>query len=164
MMLSTTNQGGRVLFPENTGERVYMQEFRKADGLPTNLKRWQDTVDQMLDGIDANGPIFLMVDQGYVRAGGTLRRPGLHVDGYWHPAIQAHGGGGHGSTPSRPAHSPYPGHTGYGSSRELIMLASDVMGCKVYIGEFEPPEWKMGDCNEVSREGLLAAMGVSCRT
>ena len=48
----------------------------------------------MLDGVDTSGPIFLMVDQAPVLAAATQRRAGLHVDGYWHPALQTHGGGG----------------------------------------------------------------------
>jgi len=89
---------GNAVFPPHTGERVYMRAFTKRAGLPADLARWQGTVDAMLDGIETDGPIYLMVDQGLVRAGATHRREGVHVDGYWHPALYAHGGDSHGYT------------------------------------------------------------------
>ena len=113
MKISTVQQLGAVPFPVFTGERVYMREFTKAAGLPPELRRWQDTVDAMLDGVDASGPVFLMVDQAPVPANHTQRRAGLHVDGYWHPTLQAHGGGGGGhrgtTTPTAP--TPVGGHS-----------------------------------------------------
>lgn len=111
-MKSIVQQRGTVHFPQHTGERIYMREFHKADGLPFDLARWQPTVDAMLYGIDTDGPIYLMVDQGLVLSGSTHRRPGVHLDGYWNPgnsshgghiSISAHGGSGHGSCSERPA-------------------------------------------------------------
>ena len=101
MLNSIVQQRGAVTFPAHTGERVYMREFRKSTGLPAHLSRWQSTIDAMLDGVDTDGPIYLMIDQGVVKATSSHRRPGLHIDGYWNPAISAHGGGGrHSRTPS----------------------------------------------------------------
>jgi hypothetical protein len=121
-MKSIVQERGSVAFPQHTGERIYMREFRKSDGLPFDLERWQPTVDSMLDGIDTDGPIYLMVDQGVVRAGHTHRRPGLHIDGYWVPAKQAHNGsgGGHSSTPSRDSggHRGYRGHSSTPPARD----------------------------------------------
>src|SRR5512144_898315 len=90
-MLSSVQQRGAVRFPEFIGERVYMREFNPRNGLPKDLARWQGTVDAMLDGVDAPGSVFIMIDQGEVKAGQFHRRPGVHVDGYWIPAIHAHG-------------------------------------------------------------------------
>lgn len=94
MFNSIVQARGAVTFPQHTGERVYMRPFYKANGLPFDLARWQPTVDAMLDGVDTDGPIYLMVDQGLVRAGVSHRRPGVHIDGYWNPAVRAHGGTG----------------------------------------------------------------------
>lgn len=101
---------GAVTFPEFTGERIYMLPFYQRDGLPTEHRRWQETVDAMLAGIETDLPVYLMVDQGVVLPGNAHRRPGVHVDGYWNPEIRSHGfGGGHGYTP--PArHVSYPTH------------------------------------------------------
>lgn len=88
--LSYVEERSKILLPENTGERVYMLEFYKKNGLPAHLSRWQKTVDQLLDGIDTDGPIYLMIDQGFVKAGSIQRRGGVHIDGYWQPALSAH--------------------------------------------------------------------------
>lgn len=82
---------GAVPFPPFMAERVYMREFYKKDGLPSDLSRWQPTVDAMLDGVDTDGPIYLMVDAAPVTAGKSHRRRGLHIDGYWNPGSRNHG-------------------------------------------------------------------------
>ena len=90
-MQSLMQVGGNVSFPAFTGERVHMQKFHMQKGLPPHLVRWQDTVDSMLQGVDTDNPIFIMIDQGHVRAGGLHRRPRPHIDGYWIEGIGAHG-------------------------------------------------------------------------
>lgn len=115
---STVQQRGQVMFPQWTGERVYMVPFFQKDGLPFDLVRWQPTVDAMMDGIKTDLPIYLMIDQGIVKAGNTHRRKGIHVDGYWNPGIEAHGSGGmpareghrHKAPPSN-GHQPYRSHS-----------------------------------------------------
>ena len=92
-----------VKFPEFLGERVYMREFYKGK-LPEALKRWTPTVDAMLDGVDTDGPIYIMIDEKHVKAGEAQRRRGIHIDGYWNPGISAHGNG----------HLPSPGRHGGG--------------------------------------------------
>jgi hypothetical protein len=103
---------GTVTFPEFTGERVYMRGFLQRDGLPADLVRWQPVVDSLLDGIETDQPIYIMVDEGFVRAGSAQRREGLHIDGYWNPGLQAHGNdtGGHGSVPRGHGYVPPSGH------------------------------------------------------
>jgi hypothetical protein len=176
-MHSTFQQRGKAPFPSFLGERIYMVPFFKSAGLPESLARWQPTVDAMLDGIDAPGPVYLMVDQASVRAESTHRRPGLHVDGYWHPAISCHGGGGgghgytppahrgtpsgshggwpatHGGTPSR--HGGHSRHCLSGSAAEALLIASDVLGCVGYEGRYESKPGDGGDCEHISREGLM---------
>jgi hypothetical protein len=154
-MESTVQQRGQVTFPAFTGERVYMHEFTKSAGLPNNLKRWQDTVDQMLDGVDADGPIYLMIDQAAVKAGLTHRRPGLHVDGYWNP-----GGFDHGRNP--PGHGGHRGvsmhgHRSIGGADELLILATNELGCRAFVGSYElPQDFNGGDCSSVETSGMLS--------
>lgn len=85
---SVVTTRGYAHFPAFLGERIYMREFTKAGGLPKDISRWQGTVDAMLDGVDTDGPIYLMVDQAYVQAGKTHRRGGIHIDGYWNPGLR----------------------------------------------------------------------------
>lgn len=146
-----------------------MREFHKADGLPFDLARWQPTVDAMLDGIDTSGPIFIMIDQGMVRAGQPHRRHGLHIDGYWSPELQAHrGGGGHVSAhinapPSRQGHRSTPpsspgNHITWADAPfdepEAILLASSISAARGFIGEFDGCKDK-GDCGHVSTAGMI---------
>jgi hypothetical protein len=143
---------GAVQFPAFMAERVYMREFYKDKGLPDELSRWQPTVDQMLEGVDTDGPIYIMIDQGIVKGGSTHRREGIHIDGYWNPAISAHGtghvptpgghgssGGGHRSIPRRRHHESIP----WGIIREGHYPASNrhSAGAQPWMeAEFKEPE------------------------
>lgn len=134
---------GAVQFPAFLAERVYMREFRLETGLPSDLKRWKTTVDQMLVGVDTDEAIYLMIDQGIVKANTSHRRPGAHIDGYWIAAKQRHGGGG--------------GHAGAweGSGwvscqfdkEEGLILASDVCASRALVGQFEGAPGEGGDCS-----------------
>lgn len=144
---------GHILFPSNRGERIYQLPFFKNEKLPKEYQRWQTTVDRLLHGVDCDGEMYLMVDQGKIRKGDCQRRPGVHVDGHWDKTLSMH----------------HPGHrltargwdTGGGSgwnnfddTRGGIILASDVLGSKAYLGEFEGKIKDGGDCSEISTEGL----------
>jgi hypothetical protein len=73
-MLSVIEERGAVPFAPFRYERVHMLGFFQQDGLPAKWKHWQPTVDAMLSGVDAPGPIYLMIDQAKVPAGRTHRR------------------------------------------------------------------------------------------
>jgi hypothetical protein len=146
-MQSTVEQRGRVDFPEHTGERVYMLPVRGQ--LPSQYSRWQHTVDQMLDGITPTHGYYLMVDQGEVRAGDSLRRPGLHVDGNWIAELGRHGH----RHASRWDH-PRPGFKHHTYTPEAIILATDVLGCRSYVGEFETDIGPGGECDAVNTAGM----------
>lgn len=147
---SIVQERSSVPFPAFTGERVYMQAFYKAQGLPPHLERWQNTVDAMLEDVDTDGPIYLMVDQGIVKANTSHRRPGLHVDGYWNPLLRAHGGSG--------------GHVGCWdgggwatcdfSHPEALILASDVSSCRAMVGSWDGTPSDGGDCSHISTTGM----------
>lgn len=163
-MQSIVQQRGTVTFPTHTGERIYMREFTKRFGLPADIFRWQETVDAMLDGIDVDGPIYLMVDQGYVRGGKTHRRPGMHIDGYWVPAIHAHHNPvpHHSVTPSRRdgmhIHAGSHDHGRHIHDRnwpiEAIILASDVSACRAVTGVWDGVIGEGGDCSHIDVSGM----------
>lgn len=173
-MQSIIQQRGQVLLPKFNGDRVYMVEFFKDKALPSEVKRWQTIVDQMLEGVDVEGPMYLMVDQAFVKAGQPHLRPGVHIDGYWNPALSAHRSGGHtgsggGSyTPRPPSHSGVKASGSYGGHRginegwdftgvdpkkewepEPVLLLSDVAACKAYVGEYFDFPKEGGDCSHV---------------
>lgn len=157
-MISQLKEIGPVSFPPNTGERVYMVPFKKQYGLPSSLTRWQPIVDSMLIGIETDNPIYLMIDQGRVRAGKAHRRPGPHIDGTWNPEVNIHG------------------HTEWEMSEETILMASDVEACCAYVGKYEWNTWNTwnkqirsrlsmpgdprsdGDCGHVNLSGLKKVM------
>lgn len=135
MYQSIVQERGKVRFADFSSERIYMREFTIMSGLPHDLSHWQETVDDMLTGIETDESIYLMVDQQEVKDGQLHRRPGMHVDGYWNAALNFHGGGHEGrrrhssggSSWSEPDFS-YP---------QAILLASDVSACIGYEGSYD---------------------------
>jgi hypothetical protein len=168
-MLSSVKEGNIVThFPHFTHERVYMLEFWKELRLPIELRRWQSTVDQMLLGVDTGKRMYLMVDQSVVQAGQPQRRPGVHIDGYWSAGLSMHNGGGGRHTPRHipvePVHTP--GRSPFHSAAterwedatfeepEAIILASNIQGCRGFVGEFNGPIHDGGDASEVDLSSL----------
>lgn len=134
-----------VQFPENTGERIYMLPFRKDQPLPAQYARWQNTVDQMVASIDTNETMYLMVDQGRVKAGHSHRRGGVHIDGNWLPEIHAHRGDGGGGRHRVRRVDMVP---------EALILASDSYGCDAYLGEWDGKIGEGGDCSHLDLSPL----------
>lgn len=164
---SIVQQRGQVAFPAFMGERVYMREFRKESGLPSDLSRWQPTIDAMLDGVDTDGPIYLMIDQGVVQSGHTQRRPGMHIDGYWNPGISAHGGSTqhHGSTPP-PSVGGHEGRRGGHSSNPDKFYDEHICppGHRARTGRHASGGNGWDDADFSSPEGIILASNVSaCR-
>lgn len=145
MFKSIIEPRGAVRFPEFQDERVYMLPFFQDQGLPAPVSRWQATVDAMLDGITTDQPIYLMVDETVVEPGLPQRRPGLHIDGYWHA------GGSHGS--HRSGDIKGWGHASF-EAPEAILLASTVTGARGYVGAYDGPIGEGGDCSHVDLQGL----------
>jgi len=143
---SRYRKGGIVSFPKHTGEKIYMVPFLKREGLPSHISRWQSVVDVMLEDIETDQPIYIMVDQGIVKAGNPHRRGGIHIDGNWMPDIQAHGGG---SWIPTPIHSPFPTHEHTELKPEALILSSDVSACAFYKGEIEAQVGDGGDCSHL---------------
>lgn len=122
--------------------------------LPAIFARWQKTVDTMLSEVTLGGPQFLMVDQAFVNAGTPHRRPGLHVDNFWEPELAAHGGGhrGHKNSPAR--HRRPGGHIAFNGRTELLLLASDEMGCAFYEGEWDGEIQDDGNASHINTTNL----------
>lgn len=144
---------GAVPFPVWTGERVYMKEFTKAEGLPPSLQRWQPTVDAMLTGLDAPGQIYLMIDQGVVAPNATHRRGGIHIDGYWCAQAGGHGGRHGSTTGSREANKGYWEQCDF-ATPEAIVLASDVQAARAYKGQWTGAPGQGGDCSHVDVQNM----------
>lgn len=154
-MQSIVQTVGAVSFPAFLAERVYMREFTKKDGLPSDLKRWQPTVDAMLEGVENDGPIYIMIDQKIVGGQTSHRRPGIHIDGYWNAQGRRHDQPGHitnfASMWDRPWNAPKPGEI---IPHEALILASDVSGCRALVGEWEGVIGEGGDCSHLDLSHL----------
>lgn len=92
-MQSIVQQLGTVNFPSFNGDRIHMLTIDRDKPLPEVAKRWQQTIDDMMHGIDHDGPVYLMVDQKEVKANQLHRRGGLHIDGFWVPGTLITGAG-----------------------------------------------------------------------
>lgn len=142
-------------WPVVKNQRIYMQEFTQKAGLPNGMKIWQPIVDEMLFGIETDGPIYLMVDQGNVKRGQTLRRPGPHIDGHWVPGKYAHGNPspGHSNPPDR--HQQPGRHCLPYDGKELILLTSNFYGCDALVGEYEGEFGEGGECGGMMWKGMF---------
>lgn len=129
---------GTIPFPEMRGERIYMREVFKHQPLPDDIARWQPTFDALTADLEFDGPAYLMVDQAFVFAGDIHRRPGVHTDGNWIASARRHGGHRH----------------THGYSTETLILASDVQGCRAYLGDFDGVPGEGGDCSHIDLSGL----------
>ena len=145
-MLSYVQKRGSVSFPEFTGEKVYMRKFYKYAGLPHDLRRWQQTVDMMLAEIESEEPIYLMIDQARLRAGDFHRRPGLHVDGYWDAGSQTWP-----PSPNDPHLTIDPSDI---PPKEAIILVSNVLGCRAFVGRFDAMPKIGNDCADINTNHL----------
>jgi len=146
-MESKISKIGNVIFPEFTGERAYQVPFKKGQALPSELSRWQPTVDNMLSGIDTDEEMYLMVDQSSVDAGSTQRRGGAHIDGNWETTGYSTG------------HRVMAWSTGGGWKTENltkggIILAADCDGTKVYKGNVSGLVGEGGDCSHLDLSNM----------
>ena len=161
MRTSAIEARGPVMFPEFTGERVYMRAFTRASGLPADLARWRPTVAAMLDGVKTDGQIFIMIDQSIVKARTTQRRPGIHVDGAWDVKLGRHdnGGGGHRQVPppddtSRPDWRLPSRHEMRDLGKQAIILATDVFASYAYTGDYPELPNADGSFDSLDRSNL----------
>jgi len=174
MLNSQVIRGRQVPFPAFAAERVYMKPFFQAQGLGKELAHWQPTVDAMLTNIKTDKPIYLMIDQREVSRGEIHRRPGAHTDGNWIANISTHGspghsqggggrhgGGRHGGGRHINASGYHDGHSirrdeGFRAKGDLLLLASDVMGCEALVGKINGYPDEQGSVDHLDLSGLRA--------
>ena len=74
--------GGWYDFPHHTGTRIMMMPVLLEDAESCPLVAWQSTVACLSNMAPTRaGVAYLTIDECFVPAGETQRRPGLHVDG-----------------------------------------------------------------------------------
>lgn len=132
-----------------------MIPFTIRNGLAAEISRFQATVDQMFEGTstDPDQECYVMIDEAIVSAGNPQRRPGLHVDGYWHPSLSCHGGGSH---DPKPRHAPTPPNPPK-KRNEALLLASNYSAARALVGDYDRnfiADWRGGDCSDLPIGGL----------
>jgi hypothetical protein len=133
-MQSIVQQLGEVRFPEFCGDRVHMLTVYRDKPLPVELKHWQLTFNDMLEGIDTDGPVYLMIDQKKVKAGKFHRRRGIHIDGFWVPGTVLQGSHGHGQHKSDDRPYPAPGFKAQPWERERPAPGFNSIGVSLQNG------------------------------
>lgn len=123
-----------LAFPEFTGERIMMMPVILGDfrGIPAQYSE----VIRNLYGVTESrhfGSIgYLTIDERQLTPGETLRRSGLHVDGYYHGRCGAWGGGG-----------------GWGSVGNGMLTISSTAHCRAYLGMIEGEPGPEGECGHL---------------
>lgn len=112
-----------VDFPPFTGLRIMMMPVRLGDltGVP---EQYHALVEQLYGHTEHrwHGHIgYLTIDERTLVAGETMRRPGLHVDGYYQGSFGVWGGG------------PGPGG-GWGSVGNGMLTVSNTSHCQAWLG------------------------------
>ena len=124
-----------------------MVRFTPNEGLPECLAAWKDTISDMLATfiLIGNRPLFVMVDQAFVKAGQTHRRAGAHIDGNW--VVDPINSGAHrGTWNCGPEYELRP---------EAILLANSVdSSACAYLGYVCGSPGEGGDCQHLSLNTL----------
>jgi hypothetical protein len=122
----------RLTLPLFSGVRVQMMplDFANPHLIPESLQHYLPTIQKLIDMSDYKSGIgYITIDEKFVKAGTSHRRPGIHVDDYsW--------GGGSG------------GGTVWGSRG--MLLVSNVIGCKAWSQNVVGRPGKDGDCSHLA--------------
>jgi len=132
-----------IEFPEFSGERIMMMPVYLGDisGIP---KQYWDLVEELWKVTEyrfMGGDVgYLTIDEQELLPGQTLRRGGLHVDGYYHGRSGAWGGGGK-----------------WGSVGNGMLTISNTPHCRAYLGLFDGEPGPEGECDHLTlpNEGVI---------
>lgn len=127
-----------LVFPEFSNLRVMMMPVRlgSLDGVPAN---YHTLIRHLYSVMESrfNGEIgYLTIDEQSLEPGETLRRSGLHVDGYYHGVCGAWGGGSGGGT--------------WGSVGNGMLTISSTSHCHAYLGIIDGTPKDEGECDHLT--------------
>lgn len=125
----------KIEFPEFTGERIMMMPVLPGQfmGIP---KQYMNLVNDLYSVMESRfeGEIgYLTIDEQELEPRETLRRGGLHVDGYYKGNCGAWGGGG-----------------GWGSVGNGMLTISSTSHCKAYLGVIDGEPKDEGECDHLT--------------
>lgn len=127
-------QSSPIKFPEFSGERIMMMPVILGDlrGVPS---QYCDLVEALYSATESRhlGMIgYLTIDEQELILGQTLRRSGLHVDGYYHGRCGAWGGGG-----------------SWGSVGNGMLTVSNTGHCRAFLGQIDGTPGDEGECDHL---------------
>lgn len=135
-----------LVFPEFSHTRIMMMPvvLGQLDGVPVHYQPlvqalYNDTEVQHLGQIG-----YLTIDERELKPNESLRRSGLHVDGYYHGRSGAWGGGG-----------------AWGSVGNGMLTVSSTRHCRAYLGVVNGMPGDEGECDHLvmPNEGELFEAG-----
>lgn len=118
-----------------------MVKFTPDEGVPECLSAWKHTISDMLATFVLYGsrPLFVTVDQSFVKAGQTHRRGGAHIDGNWIEETDT--------------------HHNRNLVPEAILLANNIEGTTaVYLGHVDGSPEYGGSCDHLPLFQLTRAL------
>lgn len=124
-----------IEFPDFSGTRIMMMPVKLGlvAGVPLNYRRLVRKLYGVMESRFIGSIGYLTIDEREILAGETLRRGGLHVDGYYHGNCGAWGGGG-----------------GWGSVGNGMLTVSSTPHCKAYLGRIEGEPGAEGECGHLT--------------
>lgn len=124
-----------IEFPEFTGTRIMMMPVELGDfrGVPKNYWHLVESLYSVIETRFYGEIGYLTIDEQALMPQETLRRGGLHVDGYYHGRCGAWGGGG-----------------GWGSVGNGMLTISSTAHCKAYLGVFDGEPKAEGECDHLT--------------
>lgn len=128
------------MMPDFSGTRIMMMPVRlgSLDGVPAHFQGLIDYLYGLTESRWLGHIGYLTIDERVLEPGETLRRSGLHVDGYYHGRCGAWGGGGT-----------------WGSVGNGMLTVSSTSHCRAWLGRaYDEPDAE-GGCNHVDLDDLI---------
>ena len=134
-----------VDFPDYAGRQLRMYQFNPHDcELPEWFKEYEPIIRSLIDPRNVEEQqAFVTIDERVVEAGTSQRRPGVHVDGIWQPAVRP--------TWCQPRPSWCQSAAGK-AERMTAIVASTYPGCQVYPGMFDAEPMDDGDLEHIRQD------------
>ncbi len=122
-------------FPAFSNERIMMMPVKlgSLDGVPCQYRELISTLYFLIERRFLGCIGYLTIDEKELEANQTLRRRGLHVDGYYQGRCGAWGGGG-----------------GWGSVGNGMITLSNSPHCKAYLGLIDGIPGPEGECDHLT--------------
>lgn len=133
-------------FPAFSGTRIMMMPVKLGflDGIPAHYHELMESLYAVMERRFVGQIGYLTIDERTLQPNETLRRGGLHVDGYYHGRCGAWGGGGT-----------------WGSVGNGMLTISSTPHCKAYLGMIDGQPRDEGECDHLvmPNEGELFEAG-----